>query len=148
MSETEGSTFALFPLRLGLAAVFAAFGYNKLADLSGTIALFEGWGIPLAGTAATLVAIAEFFGGLGLLLGVLPRFSSAVLSVVMVTAMAVVTVPGPVQAGWGIDVALLAGLVTVLVNGPGRPTIWSVLGAPDHSLWSWLKKRLGPSPNA
>lgn len=119
--------FALYPLRLGLAIVFVGYGWNKFADLAGTEAMFEQWGIPLPSIAVLLVAVAEVFGGLGLLLGVLPRFSSAVLSVVMLTAMFTVKIPGPLKGGYALDLALLAGTVTILINGVGRPTIWSVL---------------------
>lgn len=119
--------FALYPLRLGLAIVFIGYGVNKFADLAGAEAMFDQWGIPLPGITVVLVAVAEVFGGLGLLLGVLPRFSSAVLSVVMLTAMFTVKIPGPLQGGYALDLALLAGTVTILINGVGRPTVWSVL---------------------
>lgn len=134
--------YALYPLRIGLAFVFVVYGWDKVTDLPGTEAMFEGWGIPFAGVAAVLVATAELFGGLGILLGVLSRFSAAVLSVVMLTAILVVKVPGPLQGGYAIDVALLAGTLTVLVNGPGRPTLWSVLERMDLSVEARLRKRL------
>lgn len=133
-TEQDGVTpYALYPLRLGLALVFIVYGWNKFQNLSGTEAMFDGWGIPFAGVAVVLVAIAEFFGGIGILLGVLPRFSSAVLSLVMVTAMVTVKLPGPIQAGAALEIGLLAGTLTVVVNGAGRPTVWSVfeeLGVP------------------
>lgn len=137
--SSEAGRFALWPLRLGVAAVFLVFGWNKFTNLSGTEAMFEAWGIPLAGTAVLLVAIAEFFGGIGLLLGVFSRFSAAVLSLVMVTAIGVVTFEMGFVGGWALDLALLTGLLTIVVNGPGRPTLCSALdlGVLDPSEWIW-----------
>lgn len=66
--------------------MFLVYGWNKWTDLAGVEAMFDGWGIPAPGISAVLVATAELFGGIGILLGVLSRFSAGVLSVVMVTA--------------------------------------------------------------
>lgn len=134
--------YALYPLRIGLALVFVVYGWNKFTDLSGTEAMFDGWGIPFAGVTVVLVAVAELLGGIGILLGVLPRFSAAVLSVVMLTAMFTVRVPGPLQGGYALEVALLAGTLTILVNGPGRPTLWSVVERADLSVEAWFRDRL------
>lgn len=147
MSDADGLAesarpYALYPLRLGLALVFIVYGWNKFQDLSGVEAMFDGWGIPFAGVTVVLVAIAELFGGIGLLLGVLSRFSAAVLSIVMLTAIFTVKVPGPLQGGYAIDVALLAGTLTILVNGPGRPTIFTALERADLSVEAWVRERL------
>ncbi len=128
MSARLGSSmYALYPLRIGLAVVFVYFGWNKLTDVEGTSAFFAAEGIPLATAATVLVAIAEFFGGLAILVGVLTRFSAAVLSVVMLTAIIFVQWSSGFVGGWNLDFVLLMGLVTLLVNGPGRPTLGSVL---------------------
>lgn len=145
-ADPDVGSYALFPLRLGLAVIFIAYGWNKFTALAGVTDMFDAWGIPLPAVSAFLVAVAEVFGGLGLLLGVLPRFSAGVLSVVMVTALTVVKIPGPLAGGFDIDLALLVGTLTILLAGPGRPTLGSMVSSPDGSLWGWLKARLGPNP--
>jgi putative oxidoreductase len=145
MARNDDNAFGLLPLRLGLGVVFAVYGWNKLMNLSGTADMFASWGIPAAGTTVVLVAIAEFFGGLGLLAGVLTRFSSAVLSVVLLTAMITVKIPGPLQGGYALDLALLAGAVTLLVNGPGRATLWSLVGSVDNPVASLLREDWWPA---
>lgn len=147
-SVDASQSYALYPLRLGLALVFIVYGWNKLTDLSGTQAMFDGWGIPLPGVAALLVGIAEFFGGFAILTGVLTRFSSTVLSVVMATAIFVVKFDLGFVGGWAFDIALLAGLVTLVVNGAGRPTLFTILGReeldPEQRVLSqWGRARSG-----
>ncbi|MDX1611955.1 MAG: DoxX family protein [Candidatus Thermoplasmatota archaeon] len=141
-SRSSTTSFALLPLRLGLASVFIVYGWSKLTGMSGWEAMLDGWGIPAAAFFAPLVAIAEFFGGIGLLLGVLTRFSSAVLSVVIATAIVTVKFGSGFQGGWAFDLALLAGLVTLVVNGPGRPTIFSAIDRPDLDPEARLTGRL------
>ncbi len=118
--------FALYPLRITLAAVFMTAGIEKFQAFDGTVSFFEGQGIPFPTAATLLVAIAETLGGLAIFTGVLSRFSAAVLSVVMATAIFVVKFGGPFIGGWAIDFALLGGLLTVLVNGPGNPTLLTI----------------------
>lgn len=142
--------YALYPVRIGLALVFIVYGWNKWTDLAGVEAMFDGWGIPAPGVAVVLVATAELLGGLGILLGVLSRFSAGVLSVVMLTAIVQVRYGTGFVGGWDLEVALLAGLLTVVVNGPGRPTLLSVLDLehldPEAWLWEQLRgQRSGPA---
>jgi len=127
MAERGSVVYALWPLRLGLALVFIVEGWGKLADLGATRELMVYFGIPLPAVAGFLVAVAEAFGGLGILLGVLPRFSAAVLAVVMAVAILVARIPGPFFDGWAFDAVLLAGCLTVVLNGAGRPTLASVV---------------------
>lgn len=136
--------FALYPLRIGLAAVFMANGWTKFAAFGPWADFLASVGVPFATPVAALVAVAELFGGVGLLLGILTRFTSAVLTVVLVAAIYLATWDQGFLGGWEFDLALIAGLVTLLVNGPGRPTIWSTLET-DEGLWPRLKARLGAS---
>lgn len=118
--------YALYPIRLALAAVFMTYGINKFRDLDGMEAMFDGLGFPIPAVTVFLVATAELLGGLGLFAGVLPRFSAAVLSIVMVTAIVVAKFEQGFVGGWAFDLALLGGLMTVFINGAGRPTVQSI----------------------
>ncbi len=127
MAESRGAVYALWPLRIVLAAVFLSYGVDKWQDIGGTADMFASWGIPAASIAAPMVAVAETLGALALFAGVLSRFSAAVLSLVMVTAIVVVKLDAGFQGVWDFDLALLGGLVTILINGPGRPTLTSIV---------------------
>jgi putative oxidoreductase len=77
---------SLLCIRVGLAAVFIFHGGQKLFGWfggKGILGLIEHLGVIMA----YLVAIGEFFGGVGLLLGILSRFSAASLALIMAGAI-------------------------------------------------------------
>ena len=121
--------FALLSVRIGLAVVFIFHGGQKLFGLfggAGMAKLVEGFG-PVLGY---LIAIGEFFGGLGLLVGVLTRFSAASLIVIM--AGAIVLVHGKngfssANGGYEYNFALITMSLAILLAGPGRLAIAQVL---------------------
>lgn len=132
--EASAAPYALYPIRLALGIVFVIAGWGKFAAFGPWRDAVAGLGIPLPTVVAALVAVAELFGGLGVVLGVLARFSAAVLSVIMATALFAVRIFGPWNVeGWRLDALLLAGALTVVVNGPGRPTVWSFLDLEETS---------------
>jgi len=106
----------------------AKFGLLGGGSLSGTIEMFGMMGMPVPAVTATLVALVETVGGLALILGVGTRISALLLSIVMVVAILTVKLPmsiNPIAAagpmpGWELDLALLAGTLTVLILGAGE----------------------------
>lgn len=121
-----GRVYALYPLRLSLALLFVLYGVDKLRHLEANVRMFDAWGIPLASVATPAVAAVEVLGGLCLLAGVLTRASAAVLSVVLLVAVSTAKA-GTDFLVWGLEAVMLGGLLTLLANGPGRPTLRSVL---------------------
>jgi putative oxidoreductase len=138
-----GESLSLLALRLPLGVIFMAHGSQKLFGLfggqgvSGTIKTFEEkMGIPPILTI--LAMIAEFGGGLGVLIGCLTRLSALGIASVMVVAIYKVhlvngfflnlaCVPG---RGSGIEynIALLGMAVYLVMNGGGS---WSA----DRYIW-------------
>lgn len=130
---TEHVYFTL-PVRLALGVIFFAhggqlmFGWFGGPGLSGTIQGFQqGLGFPPA--LAVLAAVAEFFGALGVLVGLLTRVAAAGISVVMLVAMFKVhwangffinwsMAPG-VGHGIEMNLALLGLSVALLIAGGG-----------------------------
>ena len=122
--------------RLVLAAVMLAHGSQKLFGLFGgrgldaTYAFFAGLGIPA--WLGTVAIVAEFGGGIALVLGLLGRLAAAGLIVNMLVAIFVVhgrfgffmNWSGQ-QAGEGIEFHLvaLALLLTILVHGSGPMSV-------------------------
>src|SRR6266446_4442787 len=91
---TDDST-ATAILRLVLGIVFFAHGAQKLLGwfggpgFSGTMGLFTGY-LHIPAPLAYLAIAAEFFGGLGLILGFLTRIAAFGIAVNMVVAVAMV----------------------------------------------------------
>lgn len=121
--------------RLALGAMILPHGMQKLlgsfggAGFEGTVASFTGMGVPYV--LAVLVVIAEFFGGLGLLLGLLGRL--AAFGVACVMAVAVVAVHwqngffmnwmgNQKGEGWEFHLLALALAAIVMIRGSGA---WS-----------------------
>jgi len=126
-----------FILRTTLGMVMFPHGAQKLLGwygglgFSGTLSLFtEKMGIPLA--VAFLVIVAESLGSLGLLAGLLTRFTAASLAIIMLGAIVMVHLPHGFFMNWfgqqqgeGYEYHLLViGIAAaLLVTGGGR---WSV----------------------
>ena len=126
---------SLLALRLVLGIVFMAHGAQKLFGAFGGPGL-EGI-VQMMGPLGYLVTIGEFFGGLGLIAGILPRFSAGSLIVIMLGAIGIVH--GKVgffmnwtgqQAGEGYEYHLLAiaALLPIVIVGPGRFALSSIPG--------------------
>ena len=118
---------ALLVGRIIVGVVFMAHGAQKLFGAFGGPGLSAFVG--MMGPLGYLVAIGEFFGGLGLIVGFLSRFSAASIIVIMLGAIGMVH--GKVgffmnwmgnQGGEGFEYHLLAIaiLLVILIAGPGR----------------------------
>lgn len=130
--EHAAVDWALLAVRTVVGIIFMAHGAQKL---------FGAFGGPgLAGVVQTmgpigyLVTIGEFFGGLGLLLGVLSRFSAAALIVIMLGAIAMVHGRNGFflgeRPGFEYNLALIGLLAPILIAGPGRLALGRLLPLP------------------
>jgi putative oxidoreductase len=91
------------------------------------------------GTVGYLVAIGEFFGGIGLVAGILSRFSAAAISLIMLGAIVITHAQfgffmnwTGMQKGEGFEYHLLmiGLLLPTLVAGPGRFSLARLLPLP------------------
>lgn len=133
-------------LRISLGLLFFTHGYGKLFGTAGIgsfltslgipqgifsgIAGFTGYltalGVPAPGFFAIVVGLVEFLGGIGLLLGLLTRLSALLLAiefVVVVVFVHIINFSLAGGAGWEMVLPYLAGVVALLVTGPG---MWSL----------------------
>lgn len=125
-------------LRIGLGIIFVAHGGQKIFGWFGgsgfetTIHDFhQNLGISIYW--AILAMIAEFFGGLGIILGCLTRVAAFGICCVMVVAIAKVHLPHGFFLNWycleGLghgfeyNIALLAMAFALLFSGPGNVSI-------------------------
>lgn len=122
---------AFLIIRLAVGIIFMAHGAQKLFGAFGGPGLAGVVG--MMGPLGYLVSIGEFFGGLGLIVGFLSRFSAAALIVIMLGAIA--TVHGKNgffldKKGFEYNLALIGLLAPILIAGPGRWAATKILPFP------------------
>lgn len=124
-------------LRLGLGIVFVVHGLSKLdgGPATGFGGMLTGLGVAAPALLAWLVTIAELVGGVLLLVGLLTRLATLPLIATMIGAillvkadLGVIAAPEAPMPGAELDIALLAGLVALLLIGPGRLSVDRMLG--------------------
>lgn len=121
-------------LRVVLGGLFVWHGIDKFdAGISMVEGMFRAWGVPAPGLTAPLAALIEIVAGAALILGVMTRASAMLLSLVMVGAIIYVKVDlGIISSepmpGAELDLALLAGLISLLVTGPGLASLDERIG--------------------
>jgi len=71
------------------------------------------------------IALAETIGGILLIIGILSRISSSILSIIMLGAIFHVKGASNLtgQGGYALDLLILAGVLLIIVAGPGRISI-------------------------
>ena len=120
---------ALLVCRIALGVIFIAHGGQKMFGLwggPGLAGMVESMGSPLG----YLVSIGEFFGGVGILTGVLSRFSAFWLIVIMLGAIFKVHLKSGFFAqggGFEYPFALLGLAAVILIAGPGSWALINVL---------------------
>lgn len=122
---------ALLVLRLVAGVIFAAHGAQKMFGAFGGPGLAGIVG--MLGPVGYLVAIGEFFGGLGIIVGFLTRFSAA--SIILIMAGAIAMVHGKngfflEHQGFEYCLALMGMHAAILTAGPGKWSIGRVLPLP------------------
>jgi putative oxidoreductase len=142
LHDRSAVDLALLLARVIVGVVFMAHGAQKLFGAFGGPGLSAFVG--MMGPLGYLVAIGEFFGGLGLVVGFLSRFSAASIIVIMLGAIGMVH--GKVgffmnwmgnQGGEGFEYHLLAIgiLLVILIVGPGRYALGRSLPLPKSTLF-------------
>jgi len=121
-------------LRVVLGGLFIWHGIEKF---DGGIDMVEGafskWGVPAPELTAPLTAGIEIIAGAALVLGIGTRIAAMLLSIVMIGALIYVKqdlgiISSSPMPGAELDLALLAGLVALIVTGPGRLSIDEQIG--------------------
>ncbi len=116
---------SLFILRFVAGVILAAHGAQKLFGVFGGQGM-GGMVEMLGPVVGYLVAIGECFGGLGLILGVLTRFSAASNILIMLGAIAMVHGKNGFflhNSGFEYNLALIGLLAPIALCGPGS---WAV----------------------
>lgn len=122
---------ALLIIRVIVGIIFVFHGYQKLQmgfeNVGGFLASLN---FPLPQLFAYILTLTELLGGICLILGFLTRLWALLLSFVMIVAIMTVKIKVGLIApfnqpgvGMELDLALLAGLLSILLQGPGKYSV-------------------------
>jgi putative oxidoreductase len=115
-------SFGPLPIRIIAGTAFIAHGLPKLANVAGTEALFASkMGLPAA--LALPVGLLEVIGGIVLIVGVLTRIASIFFIIEMIGSTITAKIGKGFVGGYELDLLLLSIAVSLLLTGPGRPSV-------------------------
>jgi putative oxidoreductase len=113
----------LLILRIVLGIIMIYHGWPKVTGLGGVIEGFSGMGIPLPAVAAVFATVAEFVGGLLMLIGAFTDIAGLMFAIDMLGAIIFVHA----KNGFGIDkggfewpLLLMAAALAIALAGPGK----------------------------
>ena len=135
MNRALGRLAAATPVivRLIIGGMMVVHGLDKLLDGPAGFGQFLGQlEVPAPTLLAWLVTLLELVGGAMLVVGFLSRLVALLMTVELIAAIALVSWPSGLIAAEGVgyerDLAYIAGLIVVLLLGPGRPSLDHRLG--------------------
>jgi putative oxidoreductase len=124
--------------RLLVGVVMLAHGWQKLVEMTPAgfgEGMLAGLGVPAPVAFGWVVTLIELVGGALLIAGLFSRVAALLNAAVLVGALLLVKVDlgliapmGAEMPGAELEFGLLAGLLTVALLGPGRPSLDHALG--------------------
>lgn len=110
-------------------------GIDKFRTGLGNVGnFFASQGVPLAEFSAGLVAVVEVVAGAALVFGIATRLSAVLLSLVLVGALIFVKFEAGLLGASELDLAYLAGLLSLILTGPGTASADGAMNADDSVL--------------
>jgi len=126
LKEDRAEDVSLTALRVMVGVIFVVHGAGKLLDISGTIQGFQHLGIPYPQYAVYLAIAGEFFGGLGILIGLLTRVAALGAMCSMAVAIGYVHLGHGLLAkngGWEYPVVLALVALFFVTHGAGPASV-------------------------
>ena len=123
--ESKFHDITHFGIRISIGTIFIVHGLGKFDP--GFVGFLNQIGLPAE--MQLLIALAEFVSGILLIMGVLTRISASVLSIIMLGAIFHVKHAAHLtgQGGYEFELVILAGVLTMIVAGPGRVSISHII---------------------
>ncbi len=112
-------------LRSAIGVIFIVQGSGKFDP--GFAGFLANIGLPVE--LQIPIALAETIGGILLIIGVLSRISSSILSIIMLGAIFHVKGASNLtgEGGYAIDLMILSGVLLIIVAGPGRISLAHII---------------------
>ncbi len=118
------ASFGPFVIRVMLGGLFLLHGIDKFrGGLDGVESFFASNGVPAAALSAPLAAVAEVVLGTALILGVFTRLAAVALALFLVGAISWIKADGGILGSSELDLAYIAGLLGLVLLGPGRLSV-------------------------
>ena len=122
------SDIGIFIVRIVAGAVMIAHGFRKIKDLKTNAHNFENMGFRPASFWGTLVAIVEFFGGIGFIIG----FFTQIIAGIFILEFVVILIKQfqwktKFVGGYELDLAILASTALLFTNGGGAFSLDSMV---------------------
>lgn len=123
--------FGLAVLRIVVGVIFIGHGGQKLFTFgfTGVAGVFAHMGVPLPGFTGPFIAVLEFCGGIGLILGLLTRLFGFGFFCDMLGVITIVKFSGGVfgPRGYEFELVLCAASFALMLMGPGAFSIdWMI----------------------
>jgi putative oxidoreductase len=132
--DRRAALITLTLLRVAVGALFMAHGWQKLNDVTGTVAAFTLVGMPMPEISAYLAITFECIGGLGVMLGAFTRYAAVGPIVSALSAILFVHAEHGLFArngGWEYPFTLLLVCLHVATRGAGPFSADAWLGSRD-----------------
>ncbi len=141
------SPLAPLILRVTLGLLLVLNGIDKFAGgIGGVQDFFAAEGIPFATVAAPLAAVLEIGVGAALVAGLFTRLSSIIMTGFFVVAITMVKAAGGILGSADIDLLYTAGLVSLIILGPGALAVDNLIAQKASSDENTSKDKAFPRP--
>jgi putative oxidoreductase len=118
------ASFGPVIIRVFLGGLFLLHGIDKFqGGISGVEDFFAANGVPAASLAAPLTAGLEVVVGVALIVGLFTRLAAAVLALILMGAIFWVKADGGILGSSELELAYIAGLLSLVLIGPGRLSV-------------------------
>jgi len=122
------NAWGLVAVRLAVGAILLVHGWPKFSNLKKTAESFSGMGFKPGKFWGPLVAVAECFGGIALLIGFMTQIVAGALALEFVTIlMWRFMKKSPFVGGYEFDLIILAALVLLFLAGAGPASLDALL---------------------